>query len=123
MIDEERRESIAREAASEAWHAHPSHPSSCAVYAEHQGERGNDTRCPCEADWRSFVPPIDVELPSASGSDPGVQRIRLESSYDWIVDPTSTKGRTIRGPGNLRVTQWPDGGLDVEILDGCRICR
>lgn len=40
------KEEIARAIASEAYHDHPAHPSSCLVYEETYG-RG----CPCENGW------------------------------------------------------------------------
>jgi len=46
----------ARARASFAYHDHPSHPSSCEVYAEHAAAIGRtSTRCPCEDGWRDHL--------------------------------------------------------------------
>ena len=39
----------------------------------------------------------------------------LETRQDWIPDPTSTKGRKIRGPATLRISRYRDGGIVVRI--------
>jgi hypothetical protein len=50
------REEDARARASFAYHDHPSHPSSCEVYAEHAAAMGRtSTRCPCEDGWRDHL--------------------------------------------------------------------
>jgi len=49
-------EEEARNRASEAHHENPRHPDSCQTYAQHAASMGrNDTRCPCENEWRMFV--------------------------------------------------------------------
>lgn len=53
---EEHPEEKARRVASEAYHDHPSHPSSCPVHEEHAEAMGrNNTNCPCEDNWRDFL--------------------------------------------------------------------
>jgi hypothetical protein len=49
-------EETARVKASEAFHDHPSNPSSCAVYEKH-----HKRRCPCEEKWRDYLTPKDKE--------------------------------------------------------------
>ena len=52
----EEQEEKARNAASEAYHSHPSNPSSCPCYEEHAAFMSrNNTRCPCENDWREYI--------------------------------------------------------------------
>jgi hypothetical protein len=53
-------EEEARAKASEAFHAHPSNPSSCSVWEE--WNRGS--RCPCEMAWANFMRP---EVDPAAG--------------------------------------------------------
>lgn len=52
-------EEAARFAASEAYHDHPSNPSSCAAYAEHTGR--NERECPCEHAWSKYLPGWDED--------------------------------------------------------------
>jgi hypothetical protein len=47
----ERIELEAADRASEAYHDHPSNPSSCQAYEEHY-----EQRCPCEDGWRDHMP-------------------------------------------------------------------
>ena len=47
MSPAERIEEAARNRTSEAYHDHPSNPSSCATFVEMYGKP-----CPCENNWR-----------------------------------------------------------------------
>jgi hypothetical protein len=50
LTNSERAEEAARNAASEAYHDHPSNPSSCLVYQEVTGR--SYSTCPCENGWQ-----------------------------------------------------------------------
>ena len=50
------REEDARARASFAYHDHPSHASSCEMFAEAVEDMGRtSTRCPCEDGWRDHL--------------------------------------------------------------------
>jgi len=51
-----------------------------------------------------------------------VTRLYELSATTYIPHPASTK-RSIIGPGTVRVTRWPDGGLDAKIVLKCRVIQ
>jgi hypothetical protein len=102
MIDPEEK---AREAASNAYHDHPSHPSDCAAYEEHAKAMGrNSVRCPCEDDWRMFVEYVaGYVIRFDDGGDPEGQVLHRGTKEECekarrLVDGVSYSGdRRVKG--------------------------
>ena len=102
MIDPEEK---AREAASNAYHEHPSHPSDCQTYEEHAIAMGrSNTRCPCEDNWREFVEYIlGCVIDFSDGGDPEGQIIHrgtkkeCEKVKELIPGVSYSGSRPIKG--------------------------
>lgn len=58
------------------------------------------------------------EKPDVRGRMIRIEHIRL-GKRESVPDPSCT-GCKIYGPGLVVRTTWPDGGIDLTVVEGCR---
>lgn len=99
-------EEKAREAASNAYHEHPSHPSSCRVRIE-EGLDPEGTRCPCEDNWREFVEYVaGYVINFDDGGEPDGRVIHRGPKAECEKVKANTHGITYSGDRPVKEAQF-----------------